>query len=455
MNFPYSSKKWLALSMATVMAASIGVGAVASANGQKAPEAQQQSQESKNADANTNTGNTAADAAAKDTAAKDEAANAASDAAPAAAGEAGKEQTANTSTSSTPAAPAAPAANSSSAADASDVMTLEKAVEQAMQTNPKILSARLDAKNADLNQSLTYETTIDIRKELLDTSIDASKQKYVGRAQADLTETLNKLAVGVTESKIKLGVQQAYYNLLHAEADLNLKKQSLNRAKAQLKVANAAFEVGTKAKTDILQAEMGVAGAEAALAAAENALAISQMKFNEILGVDVNKKWKLAQENKLVAAPSITLEQAQAKALEQRLEVKQKAGELNLAEINVKILEEWAMLSTYQGRIARNNVEKAKLAIDEQNRLIKMEVAEAYLNLNAAKTAIDFRKKAQEAAAESYRLTNLRFENGLATTLEVIQAEEEYSDRENQYLEAIRNYNLAVVNFENVLGVSK
>ncbi|TGV30715.1 TolC family protein, partial [Mesorhizobium sp. M00.F.Ca.ET.186.01.1.1] len=118
----------------------------------------------------------------------------------------------------------------------------------------------------------------------------------------------------------------------------------------------------------------------------------------------------------------------------------------------VKLIEEYSALSTLPGRQARNNVEKAKLAIEEQKRTISKEVAQAYLNLNAAKQAIEFQKKAKDSAAESYRLTNLRFENGLATTLEVIQAEEELSDRENQYQKAILNYNLAVVNFETALG---
>jgi len=104
------------------------------------------------------------------------------------------------------------------------------------------------------------------------------------------------------------------------------------------------------------------------------------------------------------------------------------------------------------GKIARNNVEKAQKAIEEQKRTISKEVAQAYLNLDAARQSIDFQKKAKDSAAESYRLTNLRFENGLATTLEVVQAEEELSSRENQYQKAILSYNLAVVNFENTLG---
>ncbi|MEJ8544138.1 TolC family protein [Brevibacillus borstelensis] len=466
MNFPYSSKKWLTLSIAAVMATSIGVGAVASANGTAAPSSQaQESQQGDKAATAENSANSKTDAAKTDASSKEGEKTAAGETAGAKSADAKDTSAANTGTtnnnSTTNNSSTTSNTNttgttdtSASASSTAEQMTLAKAVEQAMQTNSKIQTARLEAKSADISQSLAYDTASDMRA-AIDRSLDASKQKYIATKQADLTKKLNQLAVKATENQVKLGVQQAYYNLLHAQADLELKTQSLNRAQTQLKVAKAAFDVGTKAKTDILQAEMGVAGAQASLAAAENTLEINGMKFNEMIGVDVNKKWKLAPENKQVAAPKLTLQQAEEQALKQRHEVVQKEGELELANVTVRVFEDWSLLATYNGRIAKNNVEKAKLAIEEENRKIKMEVAEAYLNLNAARVAIDFRKKAMEAAAESYRLTNLRFENGLATTLEVIQAEEELSDKENQHLEAIRNYNLAVVNFENALGVNK
>ncbi|MDA5108121.1 TolC family protein [Brevibacillus thermoruber] len=401
MNFPYSPKKWLTISLAAIVATSIGAGAMAqSSNDGTASQTPNQTQ------TQTTPSN----------------------------------QTDKADTSAQP-----------TAQDAAEELTLEKAVEQALKTNPKLQQARLDEKNASVNAELTYDTVAEIPSEFV-RSLDAAKQKYVSSAQAKMTEKLNKLAVQTTENQIKLGAQQLYYALLHAQADLELKKQSLERAQTQLKVAKAHFDVGTKAKTDILQAEMGVAGAQAALAAAENNVEIARMKLNEFLGVDLNKKWKLSNDNKQVAAPSMTLQQAQEKALQQRIEITQKQEELNLAELNVKLIEEYSALSTYPGKIARNNVEKAKLAIEEQKRTISREVAEAYYSLNAAKLGIEFKKKAKEAAAESYRLTSLRYENGLATTLEVIQAEEALADQENQYEQAVRDYNLAVVNFETATG---
>ncbi|NGQ95593.1 TolC family protein [Brevibacillus sp. SYP-B805] len=330
-------------------------------------------------------------------------------------------------------------------------LTIEAAIEQALKTNSDLQKLRIDANNADINARLVVASANDIPASAIE-SLSAAQNKYESEARAQVTKKLNALAVKAAENKTKLGAQSVFYDLLHAQAELELKKQSLKRAETQLKVAQAAFDVGTKAKTDILQAEMGVSGAQAALAVAQNNVAISRMKLNDFLGVDLQSEWILSDANRQVKAPEMTLEEAVSKALAQRTEMVQRNEELKLAELNRDLISKYSALSTYQGQMSRNNIEKAKLAIEDQKRAISMEVAQAYYNLNAAKLNVEFTQKAKEAAAESYRLTNLRFQNGLATTLEVIQAEEELSDRENQYQEAVHSYNLAVVNFETALG---
>ncbi|QRG70824.1 TolC family protein [Brevibacillus choshinensis] len=360
----------------------------------------------------------------------------------------------NTTTNTTPATTApvtTTPATTAPSSTAADQLTLEKAIQQALETNATLVTARLDAKNADLNQMLSYKTSAEMPADMIE-SLSAAKAKYVGNAQLEMTTKLNAMQVTATEGKIKLGAQQAYYNLIFAQDDLELKKQSLTRAQTQLKVAKAAFQVGTKAKTDVLQAEMGVAGAQASLTSAQNAVEVARMDLNDFLGVDLTKSWKVVSSNKQTAPIKMTMQQAEDQALAKRIELTKVQEELKLAELNVKLIEEYSALSSMQGRVARNNVEKSKMAIEEQKRSITKEVSQAYLNLNAAREAIDYQKTAKDSAAESYRLTNLRFENGLATTLEVIQAEEELSNRENQYQKAILQYNLAVVNFETALG---
>ncbi|MED1791140.1 TolC family protein [Brevibacillus nitrificans] len=443
MNFPYSSKKWMTISLAAVLTTAIGAGtltAYANTTTTEQTTATEQAKETTatapaaegDAKTDASTEAKATDAAATET--KTETTTTAPAAAPA---------TTTTDTTTKPAA-TAPAVGV-------EELTLEKAIAQAVETNATLQTARLDAKNADINQMLSYRSSAEMPSDMIE-SLAAAKGKYVNNAQAEMTKKLNALQVTATESKIKLGAQQAYYNLIFAQDDLELKKQSLSRAQTQLKVANAAFKVGTKAKTDVLQAEMGLAGAQANLTSAQNAVEVARMDLNDFLGVDLTKEWKVVSSNKQVAPVKMTMEEAEKEALSKRIEMTKVNEELKLAELNVKLIEEYSALSTLPGRVARNNEEKSKLAIDEQKRAISKEVSQAYLNLNAAREAIDYQKKAKDSAAESYRLTNLRFENGLATTLEVIQAEEELSSRENQYQKAVLQYNLAVVNFETALG---
>ncbi|ASJ56120.1 hypothetical protein BP422_22765 [Brevibacillus formosus] len=401
MNFPYSKKKWMSISLAALLTTALGAGTLT---------------------ASANTGSEQAKAPTTVQASTDKVA-----------AEAGKD---NTTTPDTIAA---------------DELTLDKAIEQALKTNVTLQNAILDAKNADINNSITYRSTAQMTADMLE-SLDAAQAKYVRSAQSEMTKKLNALAVKSTEGKIKLGAQDAYYKLIFAQDDLNLKKQSLARAEAQLKVAKAAFDVGTNAKTDVLEAEMGVAGAKAQLTTAENNLEIAIMNLNDFLGVDLQKEWKIVSANKKMDPISITMEDAEKQALSKRLEITKAEEELKLAELNVKLIAEYTAASTLSGQQARNNVEKSKLAIDEAKRTVTKDVAQAYLNLNAAREAIDFQKAAKDSAAESYRLKNLRFENGLATTLEVIQSEEALSTRENEYQKAVLSYNLAVVNFENALG---
>ncbi|MFS0555773.1 TolC family protein [Brevibacillus sp. 179-C9.3 HS] len=401
MNFPYSKKKWISISLAALLTTAIGAGTLT---------------------ASANTGSDQTKAAATVQASNDK-------------------TTAQTGTES----------QSTPEATTGEELTLEKAIEQALKTNAALNETRLDATNADLNQTLTYVSNSDMPSSAIE-SLEAAQQKYYNNAKGQQTKKLNALYVKSAEAKTKLGAQDVYYKLIFAQDDLNLKKQSLARSEAQLKVAKAAFDVGTNAKTDVLEAEMGVAAAKAELTSAENSLKIARMNLNDFLGVDLNKEWTLKSSNKQTAPIKMTLKEAEQKALSNRNEITQAKEELKLAELNVKLISDFTAASTLQGQMARNGVEKAKLEIEKQERAVTKGVTEAYLNLNAAREAIEFSKSAKDSAAESYRLKNLRFENGLATTLEVIQSEEALSKSENQYQQAVLNYNLAVVAFETALG---
>lgn len=349
-----------------------------------------------------------------------------------------------------------PAANQTKASAGAVVqeneLTVEKAIEMALANNPDLQAMKLDVEMANINAKLVDAQLDDLKAEFIN-ALETAQQKYVTEAKAEMAKKVNQLALEALKNQIRLGAQNAYYALLNAQNELALKEQSLRRSQAQLKTAQAGYDVGVRAKTDVLQAEAGVASAEAALAVAKSNVEIKRMELNQFIGAALDKEWQLTSTNLAIEKKAIDLDQAIAQAQQRRVEVQQKEEEIKVAELNLQLIEKYTYLGTYQAQISKRDLEKAKLQLEKTKQSIAVEVSQAYYNLESALAAIEAYAKAKEAAEENYRLTKLRFENGLGTTLEVIQAEEELSTRENQYQQAVHSYNLALVAYENALGI--
>ncbi|WP_176560350.1 stalk domain-containing protein [Brevibacillus dissolubilis] len=347
--------------------------------------------------------------------------------------------------------PATPSTDTGSKdADLGTTLTIDKAVELAMKNNTDLNNLKIDISSASINNRLVSAKVKEIPEEFV-TTLSTAQQKYVNDLKAEVSLRVNEYYLKSTESKIKLGAEKAFYDLLHAQADLNLKKQSLKRSEEQLRTAQLAFKVGTRAKTDVLQAEAGVAGAQAAVAAAESSLQMAQVKLNDFIGIDLNKQWTLSYQATAAQKP-IALDKAVELAVAQRAEVKQKQEEIAVGQLNYDLIVKFSAASTWPAQMAKNDLDKAKIAVNEAKRDVTVEVSQAYYNLNSAQVAVDAYKKAVDAAKENYRLMNLRYQNGLSTTLEVIGAEEELANRENQYETAQHNLKLAIASYNNAMG---
>ncbi|WP_139491121.1 TolC family protein [Brevibacillus dissolubilis] len=350
----------------------------------------------------------------------------------------------------TPATTSTTSATQAGATAAAEELTIDKAIEVALKNNVTLKNLRIDVDTSSINVRLVHDQVRELPSEFI-TSLSAAQQKYVQSAKVDLVKKVNDLSLKSAESQIKLGAEKAFYDYINARADLELKKQSLKRAETNLKIAEAAFKVGTRAKTDVLTAQAGVAGAQASLAAAESTAEIKLLELNKFIGAELTKKWTLMNKTHTENV-ALKVEDAIAEALKNRVEILSKAEELKIAQLDIELIKKYSALSTYPGQLKQNDLEKAQIAIEQTKNDITVEVLQAYHNLNSVKSQIEALKKGKEAAAESFRLTKLRFENGLATSIEVIGAEEELSKSENSLQTAIHNYNLALINYENATG---
>lgn len=105
-------------------------------------------------------------------------------------------------------------------------------------------------------------------------------------------------------------------------------------------------------------------------------------------------------------------------------------------------------------------VARTKLSLDQTKANVKAlelqiatDVTNAALNVQSTLESVQATGVARELALKRLEAAQSKFEQGMATNYEVVQAQRDYSDARNNELRAILNYRKALVNFETVQSV--
>jgi len=119
--------------------------------------------------------------------------------------------------------------------------------------------------------------------------VDISRLISAGVKVADLNLQASRLELRREEQRITLGVKQAYLGVLQAEAFKDVAQEALNAVEEHLRIARLHYEAGTVPQLDVLRAEVAAADARQRLVTAENAVDLAKAALNNVLGVDVNE----------------------------------------------------------------------------------------------------------------------------------------------------------------------
>lgn len=251
----------------------------------------------------------------------------------------------------------------------------------------------------------------------------------------------------------------AYLGVLKTGKDVEIKKAALVRADERLKVAAARLKVGDVTRSAVLRAEAEAAGAEAGLIKSESALIDANDLLKRIIGVS---------DEIIVVEPQLrpdagTVEATLKAAFELRKDYRQRvleekaAGEgITYAKGNFKPqmrlegLYSWkeqnpqttffqqdsmsaSVVLTYpmfEGGLrvaelseARSRFREAELKRLSLKRDIEYEVRSAFNSKNATEALINSYQKQLAFAQEDYNMVFEQFKHGVATTVDVIDAD--------------------------------
>ena len=112
---------------------------------------------------------------------------------------------------------------------------------------------------------------------------------------------------------------------------------------------------------------------------------------------------------------------------------------------------DWGTLRS-KVRQAELKQESTKVALSQKQRELMSELYAAYNEALVARGAVDRLRRTADLAAESLRLVNLRYQGGLATVLDVVDAQTTLITARNAYADGQVRYRSALASLQTLTG---
>ena len=300
--------------------------------------------------------------------------------------------------------------------------------------------------------------------------------------------------VGVQKSynDMRSTVTNGYYTVLQADDMQVLARESVARLEEHLKNVKAQYDVGVVAKVDVLRSEVELANAQQNLIKAENAYKISEANFNKIIGLpletnlfledtlnyvpydkDLNYCLDYASKNRPEleqAKQGVQAARGQVRAARSGYQPQISAvasQNFGTSDAHWPADEEsnWtvgvqASLTIFDTGVTRSKAHAAKanyFSAEETYRdtvdAVMLDVRSQYLNLREAEKRISTTEVAVSQAEEDYRIAQLRYQAGVGTNTDVLDAQVALTDAQTNYLQSVYDYNISKTNLETAIGV--
>jgi outer membrane protein len=253
---------------------------------------------------------------------------------------------------------------------------------------------------------------------------------------------------------------EAYVNLYKAKSAVELVKENLAQAQQRVKDLSNLEKNGLLPRNDLLKAELQASNTELALLDAENNWSLANVNMNLMLGLP--EKTALVPDSNFTQIISVKpLDDYLQAALTDRKDVAALELRKQAAQTGVKAVkaEYYPNLQLTGGYIAADiphvftvtnamnigvgvsynlgSLWKTKAKVQEAeartkqmvaseallNDNIRLQVNKAYLNWLSSQKKIDVYAKAIEQAAENYRIIKNQYNNSLATTTDLLEAD--------------------------------
>ncbi len=346
------------------------------------------------------------------------------------------------------------------------------------------IGALFDSQTAFLSQKDYLSYGINVYQTIYDFGANISRYE-ASKTFLDVT----KLDLVRIRNFVALYFINTYFDLLETEKMILVSQKEVERFEAHLKVAQSLYTEGVITKNDLLQAEVMLSDVKQRLLTVKNRRSTHASKMNNILARPINAEVQVI-DMPMNASEALELEKAWKTAETERSEIKIIDHELKIlnlqetaakSEYYPKLFAQggynftenryqfpegnWSLvlgmnLNLFSGGSTRAEVSKViyrrEQLIEQKSKLtddIRLEVEKSYLDLKNAVEKIQVTKDAVNQAEENLRLHKIRYEEGIGTSTDVVDAITLLTTAETNYYRAVYELRRAQAELQHAMGL--
>ncbi|HBF36990.1 MAG TPA: hypothetical protein DDW50_06675 [Firmicutes bacterium] len=380
--------------------------------------------------------------------------------------------------------------------DQENVIVAQDGVRQAIGGFFPTLGYTASSNNSDKKkQTINYDTS------------ESAKEYYAGNLNANLPlDITGKLTANLKIARYKLAyvqesirkdkqtltyeVKNDYYQVWLAEKQLEIEQASYDDMDQHFQQIQGFYKAGVKSKYELYLAQVQRDILKPKVLNAQSTLIIYKLQLATRIGISKNREFMVEYDPSKLNLPdgvNLTLDDLMASAYQNRPEIHQyhlntemstaqtkidaASGKPNLtltASYNEYSAESepgtyypyWLWSLSLSGNIFDGGVVHSKVMQDKETQKlnviseadlhdqIQLTLNQALQKLNNSIESIQASKSSMDMAQETLQMTKARYNNGMATTMDIIDAENALDTNLDSYYQGVVEYLLALANLD-------
>jgi len=316
------------------------------------------------------------------------------------------------------------------------------------------------------------------------------KIKY-GIQSAEYLLKANKIMKDGSEQEIAMNVAESYNNLLKARQAIEVIEKHLEAAQKRDSIFMDLENNGILSRNDRLKANLQTTGLNLQLLEAKNNYNLANLNMAIMLGLDENTEIKLDDGYLSNEKEDLDIQEIRNEAARNRSELKVLEAQRNSIEIHKKVAnaENYPTVALTAGYVAANipnfltitnaaniginvnynldhywkkntalmKLEAQSLELESNDQLLRdkinLELSRDFNNYKLSKSKINLHEKALAQANENYNITLDKFNNGLETAANLLEADAMKLNAEVSLYQSKADAALALIKLKYSMGI--